>query len=483
MSRKFLRKHGLSTLGLGLFFLGLLAHRSYNKDVFNLWSWPYVLVLISAFLSILGITTLRWGRTKRHDLSHSPLQITHAFTEFACLLWGVGYLLNAFDSPTSGGQIADLNAFGTSHPAAALLLWGGLMLGILALAEPILRHGRNAGWGGILLTAWVTILLFLLVEGGLRVRAIVAPETQGFPTYTTELWKRKFVSLNHLGFRDSDHSPLPASGRHRLLVVGDSYAFGWGITDVQRRFGEQLADRLTNLTGSEWEAINASRGDTSTLTHIEYLTAMLKNQPEFVVLLYVFNDIDYLVPVTPRFGPSEHTNSFLKRISPLLTAFRNFFLFQEIYVRLRLISYSQPSNGEDPPDPYQDKPVLEKHLNDLSHFASLANTSNSVVAIVPFEPTVIENSHSAQRYVYFTKSATAVGLPIWPIPPEEYAGHKYEDLIVNKLDRHPNELANSLVAESIAAQFVRKTKQRFSLGQGNLLPSEVHVPIRSNIHD
>ena len=75
--------------------------------------------------------------------------------------------------------------------------------------------------------------------------------------------------------------------------------------------------------------INASRPDTHTLEHIEFLRRMLQFQPEIVVLVYVFNDIDYLHSVTSRGGVAGSNFSLMRVL------FLTSYLLQELYVRLR----------------------------------------------------------------------------------------------------------------------------------------------------
>jgi hypothetical protein len=79
------------------------------------------------------------------------------------------------------------------------------------------------------------------------------------------------VTLNRDGFRDRDHAPEVAAGVRRLLVVGDSFAFGIGLESIEDRFGERVRDRLSVATHVPWESMNASRPDSHTRQEIEYL--------------------------------------------------------------------------------------------------------------------------------------------------------------------------------------------------------------------
>lgn len=72
------------------------------------------------------------------------------------------------------------------------------------------------------------------------------------PGVTVDI-RGSMVHVNGLGLRDRDdvgHTPAP--GVRRLLVLGDSVAFGW-LQDAAKAFPRQLERRL----GDRWEALNA----------------------------------------------------------------------------------------------------------------------------------------------------------------------------------------------------------------------------------
>ena len=138
---------------------------------------------------------------------------------------------------------------------------------------------------------------------------------------------RRYVKLNPEGFRDAPHAPVATPGTRRLLLVGDSVAFGWGIVRSEDRLGEQLAERLRASTGQKWELLNASRPDTNTLDHIGFLERMVSYHPDVVALLYVFNDINYLEPAVDEgrlMGRASESSRFdpLRICSRTSTRFR-----------------------------------------------------------------------------------------------------------------------------------------------------------------
>ena len=169
---------------------------------------------------------------------------------------------------------------------------------------------------------------------------------------------------------------------------------------------------------------------------------MIRYSPDVIVLQYTFNDVDYLAPVTPR--PA------LNSIAPIWVAYRNSYLFQEIYVRVRAIRYA--SRG-DVKDPYANETLMASHVADLSEFTNIATTSGAVVGVVPFDISV-SNETAKQRYrttkPSFVKRLEENGVPVWPAI-EPFERFDRNELIVNSLDHHPNEAANDILAKHLSA--------------------------------
>jgi len=365
------------------------------------------------------------------------------FVDLAILFWGIAYFLSASDAPASAGRVTDLNFFGSIMPAAALLEWIALVL--LFLGVCAFAIGKLAGgWAKAGLAVGTILVAALVGEGMARVRVAVAPVTEGFPTYSSEVWARRHVKLNHEGWRDVEHSIPRYATTRRLLIVGDSLAFGWGIPRVEDRLGEQLRGRLERGTGAHWELLNASRGDANTLNEIGFMQRMAVYQPDVVLLIYVFNDIDYLVPVTPRDSPSDQSS--WARFYPQWLLFRNSYLFQEVFVRLRLIYYR--SRQGQRPDPYRDALLVSRHLADVARFVAIATQGGATVRVVPFDVTIVRDPRARSRYQEFAQQAVAYGIPICSLE-KSFDGSAYEDLTVNALDGHPNATANRLAAVAV----------------------------------
>ena len=57
-----------------------------------------------------------------------------------------------------------------------------------------------------------------------------------------------------------------------------------------------------------------------------------------------------------------------------------------------------------------------------------------------------------ERYRRFEQAAVAHGIPVWSLE-TAFDGHAWPELVVNRLDNHPNELSNALMARAIAERF------------------------------
>jgi hypothetical protein len=434
------------TVGLGLFFVALIAYRSSeNRQVLGLWSYPWFAILVCTAAILLKdfVGSLRTiSLMKASDQQRSPAS---PYFDFSVFLFGTAYLISAIDTGGNAARVADLNFFGSTSPAAILLEWFSLLALFIATLKLLASKAKSRLTNALLLIGTISVL-FLLSEGIVRVRAIIFPVSQGFPTYTTRLWERRYVALNGNGFRDVDHSAPKDKGVHRLLVVGDSFAFGWGINDTDKRFGERLSQALSEKTGEEWEVINASRGDTHTLHHIDLLKRSLPFDPDFIILLYVFNDIDYLSPVSPR-GLYDKLNSRFNLVGVL---YQNFYVFQEIIVRFRLLGYSFGVREGNKFDPYQDSALMSRHLQDVLKFVELGERNGAIVRVVPFD---IDPAKKA-RYRSFTEAADALGIPVYSLG-TAFEGYDVKDLKVNKFDGHPNELANFIASQEISKNILK----------------------------
>lgn len=108
--------------------------------------------------------------------------------------------------------------------------------------------------------------------------------------------------INNLGFRGPDVSIEKAEGTFRVLALGDSVAFGYGVP-ARRTFVSQLEILLNAQNpGRKFEGLNSGVSGYNTIQELALLNEVgLSLSPDLVVLGYCPNDI-LVTPIVFRDG-------------------------------------------------------------------------------------------------------------------------------------------------------------------------------------
>ena len=123
------------------------------------------------------------------------------------------------------------------------------------------------------------------------------------------------VVINSQGLRDREFPLVPAPGKTRILMLGDSLTFGWGVEGDETY--SKVLERMLAKGGYDAEVINTGVGNYNTEMEVAYfLERGYKFKPHYVVLNYFINDAE----PTPR----DHAN-FFARHSPAYVYFASRF--------------------------------------------------------------------------------------------------------------------------------------------------------------
>ena len=97
---------------------------------------------------------------------------------------------------------------------------------------------------------------------------------------------------NNLGFRDSDHAIGKAPGSFRVLVIGDSIAFGLLVPEQKNTF-TYILEGLLDRRGLHSEVLNFAVAGYNTQQEVWTLIDKgLRYQPDLIVLQYCLNDTE-----------------------------------------------------------------------------------------------------------------------------------------------------------------------------------------------
>ncbi len=110
------------------------------------------------------------------------------------------------------------------------------------------------------------------------------------------------VSINSLGLRNAEIGQTKPSGVTRILMLGDSLTFGWGVSqkDTVARKIEIILNQ--NENAKKYQVINSGVGNYNTSMSVEYYRSrghLLDS--DLVILNYFINDAES-TPVPPKFG-------------------------------------------------------------------------------------------------------------------------------------------------------------------------------------
>jgi hypothetical protein len=133
-------------------------------------------------------------------------------------------------------------------------------------------------------------------------------------------FRDKRLVTNSRGLRDDEHSLDKPDGVYRIVGLGDSVTFGWGV-EQEDSYMEVLEDRLNRLDDTRtFETFNFGvPGYNTTMEVATFEHRALKYNPDLVIILFVGNDLG--VPM------------FMER-PPRTLSTRNFYLWDFLKARV-----------------------------------------------------------------------------------------------------------------------------------------------------
>lgn len=176
----------------------------------------------------------------------------------------------------------------------------------------------------------------ILSEGSVSLRSIIRPHSSKriiyslIPNLDVKFQKVR-VETNSLGFRGPEVARKKPVGTYRVALLGDSFAFGWGVK-WEESFASQLQDLIQAELIERRNQGGISSGEDTQIKKVEVLNfgvpgystfqevAFLKKEamafsPDAVILYFVENDfgLPYFLDTRGE-GPLQDATSFVKGI-------------------------------------------------------------------------------------------------------------------------------------------------------------------------
>lgn len=317
---------------------------------------------------------------------------------------------------------------------------------------------RAFSWRAALLTIVVGLLL-----GGLTVEAAARWVLDDGMDFDLEMWKyardlkqvspNKLIGHEHrpgssgtymgvpvrissLGLRDREFTRQPIPGVKRVMMLGDSVTFGWGVRDEDTP-SKLLESALNkNAPRPAYEVINTGVGNYNTVMEVEWFFDHGRQlKPEIVVLNYFINDAEP-VPVRKDAGWAERSYAAVMFYSAVDKADRQYFGksdWKEYYSNL----YRVDAPGWR---------AAQKAVGKLAQWCR----ENNVPLVIANYPEL----HALSPYPFqpvtdaVAQLAAANGADFVDLKPS-VVGLQPESLWVSPTDAHPNRKANLRFAATL----------------------------------
>ena len=249
------------------------------------------------------------------------------------------------------------------------------------------------------------------------------------------------VAINSDGLRDREYSHAKPPGVYRIMMLGDSTTFGWGVRqeDTAAKFLERKLNAHLPPGYNKVEVIDAGVGNYDTVQEVTYYETRGRDfHPDLVVLVFFIND--------PEPVPVE-TKGFLIDRSYLIAFAANRFdgVLRHLGVRPDWKQYYASLYDDD-------KPGFQACKEALRSFAESTRSdgAKAVVAILPELRQINGDSYpfkAAHKKIEDVMAAQNV--PVVELIDGLKDHGPEETLWVTRQDNHPDAKANDLVSDQL----------------------------------
>lgn len=415
---------GLSSAGLTL----IAFETHFNNS-------PALTAAAAILVWVITLLMLRGGRRKAF-----LLQITRGFRSRPALAWLI--LLILVMIALLGGELQHIQEhrdFFRWSLAWSITFFYAAGLTRIEWSE-IGAKLRSSRWTGPLISLTTLLMLITGIEVGLR-QITTLSDSFAHSLFSKNWLEHHWQPINAQGYRDQEIDSNITADTKRIIVLGDSFAAGYGIERIRDTFPHLLEKKLgrnvrVNViaqagwnTDSEWIAVQ------------DYPLV-----PDLLILSYYLNDIVY---VDPEHG--RRLFDIFPRPQPVLSEFVSRlylpnFLYWHIYTQS--VQDGEDSYNQLLFDTYKNPELWEKHSRDLQQIIdwTAQNEAELLVMIWPMLTRIEDSAALTQQVEDFFQQRGIKTIDLAKM----FAGKSAVELVVNPFDAHPNKAAHALAAEALA---------------------------------
>jgi hypothetical protein len=273
------------------------------------------------------------------------------------------------------------------------------------------------------------------------------------PLFSLVLDREKLIQKNYpslgISLRDYDYSIEKPEASYRIIGLGDSFAWGWGVPDNRLTMFKYLECWLNAANrGRHFEVINCAQPGTA----VEYYETFLKQygkefQPDMVIVVFNLNDpyISHASMVVDR-----RTEVLLQEQQDWLSEKSRLYNFIKKRILKKKVNDYTISNIKDSYFGPMRSQRWEKAQDDIKKIQAFCR-EEGIELIIAIFPLLFELERKypfadeVREVERFMKSAQIKTINLLSV----FDGKKTFVLWSSPTDSHPNEVAHRLAAEAI----------------------------------
>ncbi len=326
---------------------------------------------------------------------------------------------------------------------AKSVFWLLLMIEILRIFYYGVVKSKAKGLVANVVTLVVPLIVVLIF---LEIIFMYVPQShEGVLSKASQIWWEKYWKpVNDQNYRDREI--LTDTTKKAILVIGDSFAAGHGLEDLNERFSNQLEAKLGAADHVVYN-LGISGSDTR-----DEAARLLRYpvKPDVIVLQYFPNDIEKVarekgLTLTGAEPYTDLTGSWA-------TLVKRFYLPNFVYWQLPHTAFS--TFEEFVNKAYTDTTVLNAHFRDLSVMLDYRDSTRAEMYAV-FVPFLFQLDKSAAYTKPVEDFLQSRGVTVVRLT-EGVAKIADKDRVVGKNDGHAGPAVNTLMAERVYEAMKKK---------------------------
>lgn len=261
---------------------------------------------------------------------------------------------------------------------------------------------------------------------------------------TSQRWGMRHMRFNSWGYRDREFPPPEQlESFTRIVMLGDSFTFGWGIAQFEHLLGPGLERELAGKVSPPPRVFMLARGGIDTRQETKFfMKDGVRLRPRVVVLQYHLNDTE---PLAPSLKPPKTIPQALEVLSDS-SDFLEFFL---VHTLLRTTAGSKVS-GLPGMAIYQDPARFAVQAGDLLGLMRMIRDAGASPVVLMYPYLNAPTQEGPQRLALDRVSGLFAGAGVPVIDVSRLVNVNERKYHANPFDPHPSAALNAAVVPVLA---------------------------------